>query len=51
MDVIISWNFKHIVHFQKVPMYNAVNEINGFRPIAIRSPREVIAYEDEEKDV
>jgi len=44
---IVSWNFRHIVHLRKVPMYNGVNEINGYRPIAICSPREVITYEDE----
>ena len=25
---IVSWNFKHIVHVQKVPLYNAVNLVN-----------------------
>jgi hypothetical protein len=29
--MIISWNFKHIVHFQKIPKYNAVNALNGYR--------------------
>lgn len=24
-ELIVSWNFKHIVHFQKIPKYNAVN--------------------------
>ena len=40
--VIVSWNFKHIVHFQKIPMYNGVNKINGYGEIAIHSPEEVI---------
>jgi len=44
--VIVSWNFRHIVHFQKIPLYNAINEVNGHRPILIYSPREVISYED-----
>ncbi|NQT64539.1 MAG: type II toxin-antitoxin system VapC family toxin [Candidatus Marinimicrobia bacterium] len=44
--VIVSWNFRHIVHFQKIPLYNAINEVNGYRPISIYSPREVISYED-----
>ena len=25
--MIVSWNFKHIVHFQKIPLYRAVNVI------------------------
>ncbi|MCL4504815.1 MAG: type II toxin-antitoxin system VapC family toxin [Chloroflexi bacterium] len=46
--LIVSWNFQHIVHFQKIPMYNAINTLQGYQPIAIYSPREVIRYEDEE---
>jgi len=43
---IVSWNFKHIVNFQKIPMYNAVNTLHGYTEIAIYSPLEVIEYED-----
>lgn len=45
-SLIVSWNFKHIVHFEKIPLYNAVNTVNGFQNIAIFSPQEVIKYED-----
>ena len=45
-DLIVSWNFKHIVNFQKIPLYNAVNTLNRFEKIAIYSPLEVIEYED-----
>ena len=41
-DIIVSWNFKHIVHYQKIPSYNAVNILNGFLQISIYSPMEVI---------
>lgn len=47
-ELIVSWNFRHIVHFQKIPLYNAVNTLRGFASIAIFSPQEVIRYEDEE---
>ena len=47
-SLIVSWNFKHIVHFQKIPLYNAINAIQGYPQIAILSPLEVIRYEDEE---
>jgi predicted nucleic acid-binding protein len=47
-SLIVSWNFQHIVHFQKIPLYNAINTLEGYHPIAIFSPREVIHYEDEE---
>jgi hypothetical protein len=43
---IVSWNFKHIVHVQKVPLYNAINSINGYGNLTIVSPSEVIQYED-----
>ncbi len=45
-DLIVSWNFKHIVNFQKIPRYNAVNILNRFGKIAIYSPLEVIESED-----
>jgi predicted nucleic acid-binding protein len=45
-SVIVSWNFKHIVHFQKIPLYNAVNMMNGYGTLTIVSPLEVIKYED-----
>jgi predicted nucleic acid-binding protein len=45
-DLIVSWNFKHIVHFDKIPKYNAINLLNGYRQIGIYSPLEVIQYED-----
>jgi hypothetical protein len=46
-NVIVSWNFKHIVHFQKIPLYNAVNATRGFPAISIHSPHEVVSDEDE----
>lgn len=44
-SVIVSWNFKHIVHFEKIPLYNAINVLQGFHQISIFSPLEVIKYE------
>jgi len=48
VPLIVSWNFKHIVNFQKIPMYNAVNTLHGYREIAIHSPLEVVEYEDQD---
>jgi len=42
---IVSWNFKHIVHFDKIPLYNGINKVMGYGEIAIHSPQEVIEYE------
>ncbi len=49
--MIVSWNFKHIVNFQKGPLYNAVNQLKGNEPIDIYSPLEVIDNEDEDKNI
>lgn len=45
-DLIVSWNFKHIVHFDRIPKYNAVNVLNGYSKIGIYSPLEVIHYDN-----
>jgi predicted nucleic acid-binding protein len=42
VDFIISWNFKHIVHFDKIRGYQAVNLLKGYKLILIYSPKEVI---------
>ena len=47
VDILVSWNFKHIVHFDKIKQFNAVNEKMGYKAIAIYSPREVTNYGEE----
>ena len=47
-SVIVSWNFKHIVNFKKIPFYNGVNLAHGYNVIAIHTPQEVIADEDQD---
>ena len=34
VDFVVSWNFKHIVHFEKIAGYQAVNLLNGYREIS-----------------
>lgn len=46
VDVLVSWNFKHIVRLEKIRLYNAVNLELGYMPLQIRSPREVASYEE-----
>jgi hypothetical protein len=41
-DVIVSWNFKHIVNFDKIRSYQGINIFNGYNAISIYSPREVV---------
>lgn len=43
-DLLVSWNFKHVVHFEKIQRFNAVNIEMGYKPILIYSPREVTTY-------
>ena len=43
-DVLVSWNFKHIVRFDKIRLFNAVNLEYGYKPLPIFSPREVTTY-------
>ena len=31
-DVLVSWNLKHIVHFDKIRLFNAVNLEYGYKP-------------------
>jgi hypothetical protein len=44
-DLVVSWNFRHIVHFEKIQMFNAVNLEMGYKTIMIHSPREVVGHE------
>jgi len=43
VDVLVSWNFKHIVRLDRIRLFNAVNIEQGYKPLTIYSPREVIS--------
>ena len=47
IDILTSWNFKHIVNLDKIHLYNGVNLQNGYRTIEIRTPRELLSYEND----
>lgn len=40
-DLMLSWNFRHIVNFARMCGYNSVNILRGYRPLTILSPKEV----------
>ncbi len=42
VDVLVSWNFKHIVNLDRIRKYNAVNLMNGYPVLEIRNPREIL---------
>jgi predicted nucleic acid-binding protein len=46
-DILVSWNFKHIVNVKRIRGYNAINLKYGYATIDIRSPKEIISYEKE----
>ena len=46
VDVLISWNFKHVVNLQKIRAYNSVNLKYGYQLLEIRTPWEVITHEE-----
>ena len=45
-DVLVSWNFRHIVNLGRIRLFNAVNLEQGYGTIEIRTPKEVLAYEE-----
>ena len=44
VDVLVSWNFKHIVNLDRIKGYNSVNLRLGYQIIEIRSPKDLINY-------
>jgi predicted nucleic acid-binding protein len=46
LDVLVSWNFKHIVNYNKIKLFNSINLRLGYPMIEIRSPKEFVKYEN-----
>jgi predicted nucleic acid-binding protein len=44
--VLVSWNFRHIVRYDRVRAFNAVNVARGYPALEIRSPLEVAQHEE-----
>lgn len=45
VDILVSWNFKHIVNYNRIKLYNSINMMNSYQLIEIRTPREVVGDE------
>ena len=45
VDVLVSWNFKHIVNLRHIHGYHDVNRRLGYPALEIRTPREVLGDE------
>ena len=42
VDILVSWNFKHIVNIYRIRGYNSVNIKLGFQSLEIRSPKDIV---------
>ena len=47
VDIVASWNFKHIVNLDKIREYNAVNLKFGYVMLEIRNPKDLVKYGDD----
>jgi len=45
-DYLTSWNFKHIVNTQRIRGYHSINIRQGYKQVEIRSPRDLMNYEN-----
>ena len=48
VDILVSWNFKHIVNIFRIRGYNSVNLRLGHGTLEIRSPREIVSNDNED---
>ena len=46
LDCLVSWNFRHIVNFDKIKMFNSINLKLGYPLIDIRTPLEFLKNEN-----
>ena len=49
VDVLASWNFKHIVNLERIRGYNSINIREGYKMIEIRTQREIFNYGNNDK--
>lgn len=45
VDILVSWNFKHIVNVYRIRGYNSINLRMGLPNLNIHSPKEIVGYE------
>lgn len=45
VEVLVSWNFKHIVNLDRIRGYNGINLLMGYSTIEIRTPKEIARYD------
>ena len=42
IDFLVSWNFRHLVNVSREKSFNSVNLLQGYAPVRIVSPLELI---------
>ncbi len=50
-DILLSWNFRHIVNFDKIRAFNSVNLAQGYGLLDIRCPKEIQDEYSDQEDV
>lgn len=45
VDILVSWNFKHIVNVYRIRGYNSINLRKGYLNLSIHSPKEIVGNE------
>ena len=48
---LVSWNFKHLVNVRREAGFNAVNLLQGYPPVSIVNPKELIYGNTEDEDL
>ena len=48
VNMLVSWNFKHIVNIYRIRGYNSINLRLGYPTLEIHSPKEIVNYGNED---
>jgi hypothetical protein len=51
IDHLVSWNFKHLVNVRRCAGFNAVNLLQGYAPVSIINPKELIYASNNDQDL
>lgn len=46
VNILVSWNFKHMVNLTRMQKYNSINIRLGYKSIEIRNPKDISIQED-----
>jgi predicted nucleic acid-binding protein len=49
LEYLVSWNFKHLANVRREAGFNAVNLLQGYRPVRIVAPTSLIHGHEEEE--